>query len=157
MGCYIYMHVCLERKYYYRCTWAIGYAALMFPISLCPNMHSDSRGPFSDLTCALSVYPCTLKSYLISPPHELANSIMYVTYSRFTWGYFINGYILWQWVTERTTIWTNLMNLSPSTFNIHRVQLCTFIIHNVPPSNYRHRRFVPFAHIALSTALNAQF
>ena len=88
---------------------------------------------------------------------------------------------------ERTTICTNLMNVPPSTFNIHSVQLCTFNIHsiqlstfnihtiqqcifkihsvqlstfnvhNVPPSNYRHRRFVPFAHIALSTALNAQF
>ena len=96
---------------------------------------------------------------------------------------------------ERTTICTNLMNVPPSTFNIHSVQLSTFNIHsvqlsifnihsvqlstfkihsvqlstfnvhnvstlnvhNVPPSNYRHQRFVPFAHIALSTALNTQF
>ena len=74
---------------------------------------------------------------------------------------------------EDTTICTNLMNIPLSTFNIHSVQLSTFNIysvqlsrfkihsvqlstfnvHNLRPSNYRHWRFVPFAHIALSTAL----
>ena len=74
---------------------------------------------------------------------------------------------------ERTTICTNLMNVPPSTLNIHSlqlstfnihsvhlstfkilsIQLSTFNVHNVLPSNYRHRRFVPFTHIALSAAL----
>ena len=66
--CHIYVHISLEHKYYYRCIWDVGYATLTLPISPYSTMHSDPRGLFSNFTCASSVYPCTLKSYMISPP-----------------------------------------------------------------------------------------